>query len=111
MERQGTLTGLNNPLQIQITQTAASSFIFAFSALTEGLEVDNGEGPHLHYTDLQMQLSKTNISGLSSWRGMLGFCGGKRLANLTLICKILPLTLTHLLACFHTLLSLEDYMQ
>lgn len=63
VERQSTLTVVNNPLQIQITQTAASSFIFAFSAITEGLEVDNGEGPHLHCTDLQMQLSKTNILG------------------------------------------------
>lgn len=77
MERQGTLTGLNNPLQIQITQTAASSFIFAFSALTEGLEVDNGEGPHLHCTDLQMQLSKTNILGWVPGEGCWGFVVGK----------------------------------
>lgn len=40
MERQGTLTVLNNPSQTKIIQTAASSFIFAFSALIEGLEVD-----------------------------------------------------------------------
>lgn len=44
MERQGTLTVLNNPSQTKITQTAASYFIFAFSALIEGLEVDNGGG-------------------------------------------------------------------
>lgn len=43
-ERQGTLTVLNNQLQTKITRTAASSFIFAFSALIEGLEVDNGGG-------------------------------------------------------------------
>lgn len=35
---------MNNPLQTKITQTAALSFIFAFSALKEGLEVDNGGG-------------------------------------------------------------------
>lgn len=45
MERQGTLIALENPSQTKITQTPASSFIFAFSALTEGVEVDHGGGP------------------------------------------------------------------
>lgn len=45
MEKQGTLKVLENPSQTIITQTLASSFIFAFYAFIEGLEVDHGGGP------------------------------------------------------------------